>query len=86
MVNEAASGICTFSICCFSLLEHLLPSQGRLFVAPLGTTPMLLGSILFGIKCPQAMLVYDHPVRVLDPQAERGRTWFYDLKSFGAGK
>jgi hypothetical protein len=70
----------------FSLLESLLPSQGRLFVAPLGTTPMLLGSILFGIKCPQAMLVYDHPVRVLDPQAERGRTWFYNLKSFGAGK
>ena len=44
----------------FSLLESLLPSQGRLFVAPLGTTPMLLGSILFGIKCPQAMLLPFH--------------------------
>lgn len=70
----------------FSLLEKLLPSQGRLFVAPLGTTPMLLGSILFGIEHPRAVLVYDHPVRVVEPNVERGRTWFYDLKAFGAGK
>ena len=70
----------------FSLLEDLLPEEGRLFIAPLGTTPMLLGSILFGIEHPRAVLVYDHPVRFVDPNVERGRTWFYDLKAFGAGK
>ena len=70
----------------FSLLEDLLPQEGRLLIAPLGTTPMLLGSILFGIEHPRAVLVYDHPVRKDDELVERGRTWFYDLKSFGAGK
>jgi len=65
------------------LLEDLACDVGRMCIAPLGTTPMLLGSVLYVIKHPTASLVYDHPVRVHAGLDERGRTWVYDLSSFG---
>lgn len=79
-----ASACSPFAV--FEVLAELSRDMEQICIAPLGTTPMLLGAILFACVDERASVVYDHPIRAHGGLSERGRTWVYDLSNFGAFK
>lgn len=53
---------CPFS--CYYLLEELYDySDHKMKIAPIGTKPHALGSIMFSINHPDVEIIYDHPIR-----------------------
>ncbi|MGB3772046.1 MAG: hypothetical protein WBA00_12965 [Rhodococcus sp. (in: high G+C Gram-positive bacteria)] len=80
---QFAKANCPFSV--FHVLDmvHEWSDYTHLRVAPIGTKPHALGSVLFAIsRGVRVELIYDHPVRAKRSTIGEGRLCIYDVTTF----